>query len=95
MSDKNVEVGHVLKVDSREDEAGTRLKLPLKVEKSLGVEDGDLVSLRIRNMEGQEVQVSRKLNRSGGTLRLYIPKKETEDLGLENKDLVDVFLTKK
>lgn len=95
MSEEKEEVGHVLKVDSRETEPGTRLKLPLKVEKSLGVKHGDLVNLRIRNMQGQQAQVSRKLNRSGNTLRIYIPKQETQELGLENKDLVDVFLTKK
>lgn len=92
---ENKEVGAVLKIDSRESEPGTRIKLPQKTEKSLNLEDKDIVQIKIRNMQDQETQLTRKVQRSGNSLRIYIPKKQTVELGLENKDLVDVFLSKK
>jgi hypothetical protein len=62
---------------------------------SLGLENGDMIHVLIRNMEGECVDVKRKVSgASSGRLKFYLPRGEAEDLGLEEGDLLDVFITK-
>jgi len=71
-----------------------QLKIPENTVESLGLEKGDLLNVRIRNMDEVSVQVNRKVQCSGNQHRFYLPKKIIDELDLEKSELVDVFLSK-
>jgi len=71
-----------------------QLKIPENTVESLGLEKGDLLNVRIRNMDEVSVQVNRKVQCSGNQRRFYLPKKIVDELDLEKSELVDVFLSK-
>ena len=70
------------------------LLIPGKTAQSLHLEKGDVVKMQLRNMEGEEVELSRKVQGMGDNYRIYIPVSEAEELGLEKNDLIDVFIQK-
>jgi len=56
---------------------------------------GDLLELTIRNKDGQTVDVSRKVQKSGSNHKFYLPKEQREELSLETQETVQVFFRKK
>ena len=71
-----------------------QLKIPENTVKSLGLEKGDLLNVKLRNMTGDSISVNRKVQCSGNQHRFYLPKKIIDELDLEKSELVDVFLSK-
>lgn len=70
------------------------IELPGNTVKSLEIENGDLLNLEIRNMQGEKVSLTRKVMGQNPHLKVYIPKNSAEKLGLTPGSLVDVFLSK-
>lgn len=77
-----------------EHKAGLYLRIPDLVVESADIKDEDLLHLTLRNMQGQEVRESRKARKSSGQVKVYLPKNIRTTLGLQHKDLVDVFFQK-
>ena len=71
-----------------------QLKIPENTVKSLGLEKGDLLNVKLRNMTGDSISVNRKVQCSGNQHRFYLPKKIIDELDLEKSELVDVFVSK-
>jgi len=88
----NKEYGFTGKVT--EHKAGLYLRIPDLVVESADIEDEDLLHLTVRNMQGQEVSEGRKAQESSGQVKVYLPKNIRTELGLQHKDLVDVFFHK-
>lgn len=70
------------------------LLIPGKTAQSLDLEKGDVVKMKLRNMNNEEVELSRKVQKMGDNYRIYIPVSESKELGLEKNDLIDVFMQK-
>jgi len=71
------------------------LAFPKKTVESLGLAEGDLVELEVRNMQGKSVSVTRKVQ-GKRQKKVYLPRGDiTVPLELEKGDLVDVFAEKK
>lgn len=77
-----------------EHKAGLYLRFPDLTVESAEIEDEDLLQLTIRNMQGQEVEESRKARKSSGQVKVYLPKNIRSELNLKHQDLVDVFFHK-
>lgn len=50
--------------------------------------------MQLRNMNNEEVKLSRKVQKMGDNHRIYIPVSEAKELGLQKNDLIDVFIQK-
>jgi len=74
---------------------GLYLRIPESTVQSMGLEDEDLLQLELRNMNGEKLQTSREVKESSGQCKVYLRKETKEQLSLQHKDLVDVFLHKK
>jgi len=74
---------------------GLYLRIPQNTVQSMDLKDEDLLQLELRNMEGEKLQTSREVKESSGQCKVYLGKETKEQLSLQHKDLVDVFLHKK
>lgn len=92
MDTKNLEYGFTGKV--RKHKPGLQLNFPEKTVQSAEIKNQDLLHMKIRNMNGEKFNVSRKTSKSGKHVEIYLTKEVKQELSLEDKDLVDVFFTK-
>lgn len=76
-------------------EPGIQVRIPGLTVKHHDLEAGDLLELTIRNKEGQTVDVSRKVQKSGSNHKFYLPKEQRQELSLESPETVQVFFHKK
>jgi len=76
-------------------EPGLYLRIPGNTAKSMELNDQELLGLELRNNEGKTVEVSRKVMESSNQYEIYLTKNTKEQLELNHKELVDVFLHKK
>jgi bifunctional DNA-binding transcriptional regulator/antitoxin component of YhaV-PrlF toxin-antitoxin module len=74
---------------------GIQVRIPGLAVKHYGLKAGDLLELTIRNKDGDSVEVSRKVQKSGSNHKFYLPKDKREELSLESPDTVQVFFRKK
>ena len=86
------EVGFTGKVTSHS--SGLYLNIPKLTVRSLELEGGDLLHMKINSMSGEGTRVSRKVQEVSGSFKVYLPAQVKEDLGLSHKELVDVYLSK-
>jgi hypothetical protein len=75
--------------------SGLYLRIPENTVQSMDLKDEDLLQLELRNMNGETLETSREVKESAGQCKVYLGKDTRKQLGLEHKDLVDVFLHKK
>jgi len=73
---------------------GIQIRIPGLAVKHHGLEAGDLLELTIRNKDGQTVEVSRKVQKSGSNHKFYLPKEQRQELSLETQETVQVFFQK-
>jgi len=73
---------------------GIHVRLPDTAVQLQDLSKGDLLHLKIRNQAGKQVECSRKLQKSGSSLKFYLPKQLREDLSLESGEIVQVFYRK-
>jgi len=98
MTNDSKRVGFTASVTLKNERDGREyhtLAFPKNTVQSLRLAEGDLVDLEIRNMQGDTVSLTRKVQ---GTRqkKVYLPRGDvTVPLDLEKGDLVDVFAEKK
>lgn len=67
--------------------------VPEKTVKSLDIEKGQILQVEVRNMEGETTEFNKKATGgTGDTLRIYLPKEESDLLSLSKGSLIDVFV---
>jgi len=76
-------------------EPGIQIRIPGLAVKHHDLKAGDLLELSIRNKDGQTVDVSRKVQKSGSNHKFYLPKDKRKELSLESPETVQVFFRKK
>jgi len=76
-------------------EPGIQIRIPGLAVKHHDLEAGDLLELTIRTKDGQTVDVSRKVQKSGSNHKFYLPKEQREELSLKSPETVQVFFRKK
>lgn len=73
---------------------GIHVRLPDTAVQLQDLGKGDLLHLRVRNQRGEEVECSRKLQKSGSSLKFYLPKELREQLELHSGEVVQIFYRK-
>jgi len=74
---------------------GIQIRIPGLAVKHHDLDAGDLLELTIRNKDGETVEVSRKVQKSGSNHKFYLPKEQRQELSLEAPETVQVFFHKK
>jgi len=73
---------------------GIHVRLPDTAVQYQDLSKEDLLHLRVRNQAGEKVECSRKLQKSGSSLKFYLPKQLREQLSLSSGEVVEVFYRK-
>jgi len=73
---------------------GIHVRLPDTAVQFNNLAKGDLLHLQVRNQTGEQVKCSRKLQKSGSSLKFYLPKQLRQELNLESGEVVEVFYRK-
>ena len=71
---------------------GMYINIPNNTVDSKKLEPGKQVEIQVKNMKGKSIITQAKCQGKDKQLKLYIGKKHVEELGLEDKELVDVFM---
>lgn len=71
---------------------GMYINIPNNTVDSKNLEPGTEVEAQVRNMNGKSIITMGKCQGKDKHLKIYIGKEEVEELGLKDKELVDVFL---
>lgn len=73
---------------------GIHVRLPDTAVQLRELGKGDLLHLKIRNRAGEQVECTRKLQKSGSSLKFYLPKQLRKELNLESGEVIQVFYRK-
>jgi len=75
-------------------QAGAYLNIPRRTVESASLQDKQLLHLELRNQDGQVLETTRKTTVTSGKAKVYLTKNTKQKLGVEDKELVDVFFHK-
>lgn len=96
-SDEEDVVGTVSRVQlsqQRGDKKYFDIFIPSRVATSLKLSHKDLVKIKARNQAGEETSFTRKVYKSGSQFKLSLPTDVAKELGVDEKDLLDLFIVK-
>lgn len=71
---------------------GMYINIPRKTVESKDLSPGEKVEAQLRNMQSKSIMTEASISGTKDQLKFYIGKETVEELGLEDKELVDVFL---
>lgn len=97
-SDADSVTGYVKRPDLQKENNGNKyfdMRIPLGNVQYMGLEDGDLLEILLRNREGDEMFFKRSTSSTSGEgLKFYVPRKAVKSLGIEEDSLLEVFVSK-
>jgi len=70
-----------------------RIRIPDLVVRSADLEDGELLELELRNQAGETTEMDQNVE-TGGNATVYIFQQVSEELQIDDKDLIDVKFRK-